>query len=64
VLESVRKTRRPVRIACFGKPVAEIVPPSARDRPPDWLGPFSQAGRIQGDIVLPAADERDWEVPR
>src|ERR1700720_3421386 len=32
VLEQVRKTKRPVRITRFGKPVAEVVPPSAEPR--------------------------------
>lgn len=64
VLETVRKTRRPVRITRFGKPVAEIVPPSVPGRPSDWLGSFSHTGRICGDIVSPASDEEEWEVLR
>ena len=28
ILEEVRKTRRPIRVTRFGKPVAEVVPPS------------------------------------
>jgi len=28
VLEQVRKTKRPVRITRFGKPIAEVMPPS------------------------------------
>ena len=28
VLEDVRRTRRPVRVTRFGKPVAEVIPPS------------------------------------
>src|ERR1035437_9960486 len=28
VLEDVRRTRRPVRVTRFGKPVAEVVPPN------------------------------------
>ena len=38
VLENVRKTRKPIRITRFGKPVAEVVPPSAPARPGSWLG--------------------------
>lgn len=64
VLESVQKMRRPVRVTRFGKPVAEIVPLSAPDRHPDWLGSFPHTGRIRGDIVSPAADEKEWEVLR
>ena len=32
VIEQVRKTRKPVRITRFGKPLAEVVPPSTPDR--------------------------------
>lgn len=64
VLENVRRTRRPVRVTRFGKPVAEIVPPSVPDRSSDWLGSFTHTGRILGDIVSPAADEKEWEVLR
>lgn len=64
VLESVRKTRWPVRVTRSGKPVTEIVPPSVPDRSSDWLGSFAHTGRILGDIVSPAADEGDWEVLR
>ena len=62
VLESVRKTRQPIRVTRFGKPVAEVVPPSVPERPASWLGSFSHTGRIRGDIISPAAGERDWEV--
>jgi prevent-host-death family protein len=32
MLEEVRKTRKPIRITRFGKPVAEIIPPSRGER--------------------------------
>ena len=62
VLEKVRKTRKPVLVTRFGKPVAEVVPPSVASRPTGWIGSLAGTGRIQGDIVSPASDERDWEV--
>jgi prevent-host-death family protein len=62
VLERVRKTRNPVRVTRFGRPVADVVPPSASPRPQSWLGVLAGTGQIQGDIVAPAADERDWEA--
>jgi len=64
VLEQVRRTRRPVRVTRFGKPVAEVVPPSIPERPASWLGCMKGTGVIRGDIVSPAADEQDWEVLR
>ena len=64
VLERVRKTRRPVLITRFGKPFAEVAPVSARERRSGWLGALAGTGRIQGDIVPPATNERDWDVNR
>jgi prevent-host-death family protein len=64
VLERVRKTRQPVLVTRFGKPVAEVVPPSAPDRPKGWLGALAGTGQIVGDIVSPATDAQDWDALR
>jgi prevent-host-death family protein len=64
ILERVRRSRRPVRVTRFGKPVAEIVPPSPGPRPDDWLGCMREEGSIVGDVVSPASSESDWEVLR
>jgi len=62
VLENVRRTRRRIRVTRFGTPVAEIVPPSADQRPESWLGSMKGTGRIVGDIVPPATDPGDWDA--
>ena len=64
VLENVRKTRKPIRITRFGKPVAEVVPPSAPARPADWMGSMAGTGRIIGDVISPTTDEEDWDALR
>ena len=64
VIEQVRKTRKPIRITRFGKPLAEVVPPSTPERPSTWLGYMAGRGKITGDIISPAAKESDWEVFR
>ncbi len=51
VLEQVRKTKRPVRITRFGKPVAEVVPPSAEPREKRTLGFMAGKMEVRGDIV-------------
>ena len=63
VLDRVGKTRVPVVVTRFGKPVAQIVPPSpvARD---GWLGCMRDRTTIVGDIVSPASDPSDWDVLR
>ncbi len=64
ILEEVRKTRRPVRITRFGKPVAEVVPPSPQRATGRRLGCMVGTGRIVGDIVGSISPESDWEAGR
>ena len=51
VLRRVQKTRVPVRITRFGKPVAEIVPPSVGKQGARQLGSMAGTGLILGDLV-------------
>ena len=64
ILERVRKTGKPVLVTRFGKPIVQIVPPSAKLQPKRKLGAFHGTARITGDIISPATDEDDWEVLR
>lgn len=64
LLEQVHKTRKPILITRFGKPVAEVVPPSPETMSADWLGSMKDTIEIVGDIVSPATDESDWEALR
>ena len=64
LLEQVRATKKPIRITRFGKPVAEVVPPTAVEDRKAWIGSMKDTMRITGDIVSPATDEDEWEVLR
>jgi prevent-host-death family protein len=64
VLEQVRATKQPIRITRFGKPVAEVVPPTQVIDRKAWIGSMKDTMRITGDIVSPATDEDEWEVLR
>ena len=64
VLERVRKTGKPVLVTRFGEPVAQLIPPSAKERPKRELGKLRGTARITGDIISPATDKDDWEVLR
>ena len=64
ILEEVRKTRKPIRVTRFGKPVAEVVPPSPRKEKGDWLGSMEGSFDILGDIVSPVIEVDDFEVMR
>ena len=64
LLEQVRKTKKPLRITRHGKPVAEVVPPSAVADRSAWMGSMKGRMEILGDIISPAADEDEWEALR
>ena len=51
VLEQVRKTRQPVLVTRFGKPVAEIVPPPPNPSKKQALGFMAGRVEVRGDIV-------------
>jgi prevent-host-death family protein len=53
-LERVRRTGRPLRVTRFGKPVADIVPPSPDHRQPGWMGSLRGTLHIRGDIMTPS----------
>ena len=62
LLEQVQKTKKPIRVTRFGKPIAEVVPASPEPGPADWIGSMKDTMKILGDIVSPANDESDWEA--
>lgn len=62
LLERVRRTQSPLRITKFGKPIAEVVPPSPEQPKPSWIGSMRDKGEILGDIVFPVIDETDIEA--
>ena len=51
VLEEVRKTREPLLVTRFGKPVAQIVPPEPPKPRKRKLGGMAKTIEIAGDIV-------------
>jgi prevent-host-death family protein len=64
LLERVCKTKQPIRVTRFGKPIADVVPPSPVAEPGDWLGTMAKTIDIVGDIVAPVMEENDWEAAR
>jgi prevent-host-death family protein len=54
VLERVCSTKKPIRITRFGKPVAEVVPPTSVQERSSWIGSMKHSFEIVGDIVSPA----------
>lgn len=64
MLEEVRKTRKPIRVTRFGKPVAEIVPPSPPKPTGRRLGCMAGTGKILGDIVGSISPESGWDAAR
>ena len=64
LLEQARQTKKSIRVARFGKPVAEIVPPSPDAGQQSWIGSMKDTMDIIGDIVSPVIDEKDIEALR
>jgi prevent-host-death family protein len=64
LLEQVRKTKNPICITRFGKPVAEILPPLPSKQKGDWLGSMKGTFEIVGDIVSPVIDMNNIEALR
>ena len=60
VLQRVHKTRKPIVITRFGKPIAEVVPPSPPPAPVNWMGSMAGTVEILGDIVGPISTEEEW----
>ena len=64
LLERVRKTKKPIRITRYGKPVADVVPAAPAARKRSWLGSMAGKMEIVGDIVSPVIDLNDIEALR
>jgi prevent-host-death family protein len=62
ILEQVHKTKKAILVTRFGKPIAEVVPPSVATAPQDWMGSMKDTIQILGDIVSPATEESEWEA--
>ncbi|MFN0250727.1 MAG: type II toxin-antitoxin system prevent-host-death family antitoxin [Kofleriaceae bacterium] len=61
-LERVRRTRRPLRVTRFGRPIADIMPPTAvpEENTRSWFGSMADSAEIVGDLVAPL--DVEWEV--
>ena len=59
-LQRVHKTRKPILVTRYGKPVAEIAPPRAPAKSVRFVGRLKGTGEVVGDIVSPAYDPKDW----
>ncbi len=64
LLEQVRRTREPIRVTRFGKPVADVVPTEVVQDRAAWIGSMKGKFEILGDIVSPANDPDEWEALR
>jgi antitoxin (DNA-binding transcriptional repressor) of toxin-antitoxin stability system len=53
LLEQVRVIKGPLRVTRYGKPAAEIIPPSPVGEQDDRLGSLTDTPEILGDIISP-----------
>lgn len=65
LLQQVSKTKEPIRVTRFGKPVADVVPSAEVevDRN-EWIGSGHGTAKILGDIISPASEPEEWEALR
>jgi len=61
LLEEVEKTKKPLLVTKFGKPIAEVGPPSVNQKNRSWVGSMTGEIAFLEDIVGPVFDERDWK---
>jgi prevent-host-death family protein len=61
MLEEVHKTKKPILVTKFGKPIAEVNPPSLNQKSRSWVGSMKGEIKFLGDIVSPVFDESDWK---
>ena len=62
ILDRVKRTGQPILVTKRGVPMAVVSPPPPLPRKSSWLGCMAGSVRIEGDIVSPASDEREWET--
>lgn len=62
VLDTVKRTGRPVLVTRHGKPMAVIDPPPPPKKRESWLGSFKDKGKITGDIIAPVLSTKAWHV--
>jgi prevent-host-death family protein len=63
LLETVRRTRLPIRVTRFGKPIADVVPPK-ENLAKGWVGRMEGSVEETGDIVGPVGAFGAWEERR
>jgi hypothetical protein len=59
LIDEVQRTRRPLRITCCGKTVAEVVPP--RVTALQTTNPLKASVVFQGDLISPISQAWDCE---
>jgi prevent-host-death family protein len=64
LLDRVQKTKQPLRVTRFGKPIVDIVPTAPQPSRTDWIGSMKGTFQILGDIVSPTNDEDEWDALR
>jgi prevent-host-death family protein len=65
LLQQVSKTKEPIRVTRFGKPVADVVPPAEVQVDRNvWIGSGHGTAKILADIISPASEPEEWEALR
>lgn len=62
LIETVRRTGRPLLVTKRGEPVALVGPAPRELRRKSWRGALKGTARILGDVVAPAAEPERWDA--
>jgi prevent-host-death family protein len=54
LLDQVQKTKKPIIVTRFGKPIAQVSPAPAETSAAGWFGSMKDRIEILGDIISPA----------
>jgi prevent-host-death family protein len=63
LLDEVGTSGEPIVVTKRGRAVAQLAPISA-EQAGDWRAAMRGQGEITADLVVPAADDGEWEVLR
>jgi antitoxin (DNA-binding transcriptional repressor) of toxin-antitoxin stability system len=64
LMDDVKKTGKSIIVTRKGEAIAIVSPAPPPPKQKSWLGSMKDSIQVTGDIISPAADEKEWEVLR
>lgn len=64
LLDNVKQTGKSILVTRKGEPIALVIPPPPPPKQKRWLGCMKDSLTINGDVISPVLNEKEWEVLR